>query len=135
MLCNSCFATYLFLVVLGAGGLGAMPVSALAANAAKEAAASEMHAGLAAKAATIEQVHVHLHHAVNCLVGTKGQGFDSREANPCRDLGDGAIPDTADSATKANLTTVLTHAQAGPSSDNLAAAKRAAAEAQASISK
>jgi hypothetical protein len=135
MLRNSSFATHLSLIVIGAGSLGAMPASALAADAAKEAAASELHAGLAAKAATIEQVHMHLHHAVNCLVGPKGPGFDAKEANPCQNLGDGAIPDTTDFAAKAKLTTALTHAQTGLNSDNLAAAKRAAAEAQASINK
>ena len=133
MLRNSSIATHLSVAVIGAGILGAMPGSALAADAAKEAAASEIHAGLAANAATIEQVHMHLHHAVNCLVGPKGQGFDAKEANPCQNLGDGAIPDTTDSATKAKLATALTRAQAGLNSDNLAAAKRAAAEAQASI--
>lgn len=113
--------------------VGAWPASALAADAAKEAAASEMHAGLAAKAASIEQVHMHLHHAVNCLVGPKGQGFDAKEANPCQSLGDGAIPDTTDAATKARLTAALGHAEAGLKSADLAAARQAAAETQAAL--
>ena len=110
-----------------------LPAPALAADAAKEAATGEMHAGLAAKAATIEQVHMHLHHAVNCLVGPKGQGFDAKEANPCQSLGDGAIPDTAEPSTKAKLTTALAHAQAGLKSDDLTVARRAAADAQAAM--
>jgi len=113
--------------------LAATSASALAADAAKEAATSEMHAGLAAKAATIEQVHTHLHHAVNCLVGPKGQGFDAKEANPCQSLGDGAIPDTTDAATKAKLNSALARAQAGLKSDDLSAAQRAAADAQAAL--
>jgi hypothetical protein len=72
----------------------ALPVYAFAADPAQEAATAAVHAGLAAQAATIEQVHMHLHHTVNCLVGPKGQGFDAKEANPCQKLGDGAIPDT-----------------------------------------
>jgi hypothetical protein len=111
----------------------ALPASALAAEPAQEAAAAEMHAGLAAKSATIEQVHMHLHHTVNCLVGPKGQGFDAKEANPCQKLGDGAIPDTTDAAAKAKLTSGLAKAQAGLKSEDLAAAQKAATEAQAAL--
>src|SRR3984893_12075024 len=111
----------------------ALPASALAADPAQEAATSAVHAGLAAQAATIEQVHMHLHHTVNCLVGPKGQGFDTKEANPCQKLGDGAIPDTLDSATKAKLTAALAKAQAGLKSEDMTAAKKAATEAQAAL--
>jgi|HubBroStandDraft_1064217.scaffolds.fasta_scaffold51362_2 hypothetical protein len=113
----------------------ALPASTLAADPdpTQEAAISAVHAGWAAEAATIEQVHMHLHHTVNCLVGSKGQGFDAKEANPCQKLGDGAIPDTADSATKAKLTAALAKAQAGLNSDDLTAAKKAATEAQAAL--
>ena len=111
----------------------ALPASTLAADPAQEAATSAVHAGLAAQAATIEQVHMHLHHTVNCLVGSKGQGFDAKEANPCQKLGDGAIPDTADSATKAKLTAALAKAEAGLKSDDLTTAKKAATEAQAAL--
>jgi hypothetical protein len=113
--------------------LTVLSASALAADAAKEAAISEMHAGLAAKSATIEQVHMHLHHAVNCLVGPVGQGFDAKEANPCQKLGDGAIPDTTNAATKAKLTSALAKAQAGLKSEDMTAAQKAATEAQAAL--
>lgn len=111
----------------------ALPASTLAADPAQEAAISAVHAGWAAQAATIEQVHMHLHHTVNCLVGSKGQGFDAKEANPCQKLGDGAIPDAADSASKAKLTAALAKAQAGLNSDDLTAAKKAATEAEAAL--
>jgi hypothetical protein len=111
----------------------ALPASTLAADPAQEAAISAVHAGWAAQAATIEQVHMHLHHTVNCLVGSKGQGFDAQEANPCQKLGDGAIPDTADSASKAKLTAALAKAQAGLNSDDLTAAKKAATEAETAL--
>jgi hypothetical protein len=111
----------------------ALPAAAFAADAAKEAATSATHAGLAAKAGTIEQVHMHLHHAVNCLVGPKGQGFDAKEANPCQQLGDGAIPDTADAATKGKLAAALASAEAGLKSDNLETAKKAAAAAESAL--
>ena len=131
MLQNPTFTAQLSLV--GIIIVAASPASALAADPAQEAATGAVHAGLAAQAATIEQVHMHLHHTVNCLVGPKGQGFDAKEANPCQKLGNGAIPDTTDSATKAKLTTALASAQAGLKSEDLSAAKKSASEAQAAL--
>lgn len=110
-----------------------LPASAQAPDPAQEAATSGLHAGLAAQAATIGQVHMHLHHSVNCLVGPTGPGFDAKEANPCQKLGNGAIPDTSDSATKAKLTAALAKAQAGLKTEDLTAAKKAATEAQAAL--
>ncbi len=133
MMRNPTFVAHLSLAGLIAVIATTVPASALAADAAKEAATGGVHAGLAAKAATIEQVHMHLHHAVNCLVGAKGQGFDAKEANPCQSLGDGAIPDTTDAATKTKLTAALAHAQAGLKSNDLAVAQKAAADTEAAI--
>lgn len=113
--------------------VAALPFAAFAADAAKEAATGGMHAGLASRAATIEQVHMHLHHAINCLVGPKGMGFDAKEANPCQALGDGAIADATDAATKAKLTTAVSRAQAGLKATDLAAAQKAAAETEAAL--
>jgi hypothetical protein len=111
----------------------ALPASAQAADPAQETATAGQHAGLAAQGTSVEQVHMHLHHTVNCLVGPKGQGFDAKEANPCQKLGNGAIPDTADQASKAKLTAALAKAQAGLKSDDFTAAKKAATEAQAAL--
>jgi hypothetical protein len=111
----------------------ALSAVALAADPAQEASTAATHAGLAAQGAAVDQVHMHLHHAVNCLVGPKGRGFDANEANPCQKLGDGAIPDTTDAAAKAKLTTALASAEAGLKSDDLAAARKAAAETQAEL--
>jgi hypothetical protein len=126
-----------FTTQLSLAGIVTVLVSVLPASAqadpAQEVATGAMHAGLAAQAATIEQVHMHLHHAVNCLVGPGGQGFDAKEANPCQKLGNGAIPDATDSATKAKLTAALAKAQAGLKSDDLTTAKKAATEAQAAL--
>jgi hypothetical protein len=118
---------------IGLGTLIAWPAFAQAADPAQEAATAGVHAGLAAQGASIEQVHMHLHHTVNCLSGPKGQGFDAKEANPCQKLGNGAIPDTADQASKAKLTAALAKAQAGLKSDDLTAARKAATEAQAAL--
>jgi hypothetical protein len=131
MLQNPKFAAQLSLA--GIIIVALIPASALAADSAQEAATGAVHAGLAAQATTIEQVHMHLHHTVNCLVGPKGRGFDAKEANPCQKLGNGAIPDTTDSATKAKLTTALASAEAGLKSEDLSAAKKSATEAQAAL--
>ena len=133
MLRRSRFAAHVSLAGIVTGMLTALPASAQVADPAQEAATGGVHAGLAAKAATIEQVHMHLHHTVNCLVGPTGQGFDTKEANPCQKLGNGAIPDTTDSATKAKLIAALAKAQAGLKSDDLTAAKKAATETQAAL--
>lgn len=133
MMRNPTFAARLLRSGIATVVVAALPGAALAADAAKEATTGGMHAGLAAKAATIEQVHMHLHHTVNCLVGPKGQGFDAKEANPCQALGDGAIADAGDAATKAKLTAALARAEAGLKATDLAAAQKAAAETEASL--
>jgi len=133
MLFRSRLAAPLSLAGIVTSMLIALPASAQAADPAQEAATAGQHAGLAAQGASVEQVHMHLHHTVNCLVGPKGQGFDAKEANPCQKLGNGAIPDTADQASKAKLTAALAKAQAGLKSDDLTAAKKAATEAQAAL--
>lgn len=130
---HSKVAIHLSLTGLAALMLTALPTAARAADSAQEIATAASHAGFAAQATNIEQAHMHLHHAVNCLVGPKGHGFDSGEANPCKGLGNGAIPDTADAATKAKLTAALADAQAGLKSDDLAAAQKAARQVEASL--
>jgi hypothetical protein len=127
------FAAHLSLAGIITVVVAALPASAQATDPAQEVATGGLHAGLAAQAATVEQVHMHLHHTVNCLVGPTGQGFDAKEANPCQKLGNGAIPDTTDSGTKAKLTAALAKAQAGLKSEDLTAAKKAATEAQAAL--
>ena len=127
------FATHLPLTGAVAVLLTALSAAALAADPAQEVATAATHAGFAAQAASIEQAHMHLHHTVNCLVGPKGQGFDAKEANPCQKLGNGAIPDTTDSATKGKLTAALAKAQSGLKTDDLTAAKKAGTDAQAAL--
>src|SRR5437764_14818345 len=86
------------------------PLPALAADAKAEITNAAMHAGLAAKAGDIVGVHTHLHHAVNCLVGPGGEGFDAKEMNPCANSGNGAIADAANASTKQALQTALAKA-------------------------
>ena len=57
--------------------------AAFAADVGSEITNAQTHAGLAASAANLDGVHMHMHHALNCLVGPKGDGFDSSQMNPC----------------------------------------------------
>ena len=69
-----------------------LPGSALA-DGHSQIVLAEQHAGLAAQSVDVALVHAHLHHALNCLVGPGGPGFDAHEMNPCANAGNGAIPD------------------------------------------
>lgn len=90
------------------------------------------HAGLAAAAGGIDMVHTHLHHVLNCLVGPGGDGFDAGPGNPCGAAG-GAIPQTADAATKTKLQTAATQAKAGIANGDMAGAKKTAGDIQAML--
>src|SRR5579864_6291085 len=98
--------------ILFAAGLAFAPVAAYA-NAASEVVTAQTHADLAAHAADLAGVHMHLHHVVNCLVGPAGTGFDAKELNPCANAGNGAIPDTTDAGQKKVLNEAVTKAQSG----------------------
>lgn len=106
-----------------------------AADAAKEAATAARHAELASKAASLKAVQTHLHHVVNCLVGPKGEGFDAKQANPCKALGNGAIPDSSDESMKSTLQDALKTAQAGIAATDLAEAQKDAADTAATLQK
>ncbi len=66
------------------------------------------------------------HHALNCLVGPGGTGFDATQMNPCANSGSGAIPDTADAAKKKILETAADQARSGIAATDLAKAQAAA---------
>jgi hypothetical protein len=110
----------------------ALPTAALADVSAELTVASQ-HAGFAAKAGTIDMVHMHLHHVVNCLVGPAGAGFDASNANPCAKAGSGALPDSTDAGQKTKLQTALKTAQAGLAATDLAAAQKDASDSGAAI--
>jgi hypothetical protein len=112
--------------VLGFGAISLVAVAgaALAADLAKEAATASQHAGIAGSATDLKTLDSHLHMAVNCLVGPKGKGFDAKVANPCKDLGNGAITDAAGNATDQKiLMQALAKAEAGLVQKDLAKAK------------
>ncbi|HWA30857.1 MAG TPA: hypothetical protein VG867_07155 [Rhizomicrobium sp.] len=117
------------MMMLGlAGALSLVAVQANAADAKGEVATAATHAGLAAQATNLDGVHMHLHHALNCLVGPNGTGFDAKQVNPCAGRGDGAIPDTTDAAMKAKLETAVDKAKSGIAETSLAAAQKDATE-------
>jgi hypothetical protein len=113
----------------------AVAVSApvLAADVKSEIMTAAQHAQLAAGAQTLDMVHAHLHHTINCLVGPKGTDFDAKELNPCQNNGDGAIPDSADAAAKTKLMSAVDKAKAGLHESDLAAAQKDATQTAAII--
>jgi hypothetical protein len=120
----------------GAVSLIAIASAALAADLAKEATTAGQHAGMAATATDLKTLDSHLRMAINCLVGPKGKGFDARVANPCKDLGNGAISDSASNTEDHKiLKQALAKAQAGLSQKDLTKAKADAAAAQTLLSK
>ncbi len=129
------FATWTGLAVTAAGLVLLAPVSPARADAAQEVAAAAQHAGYAAQSKDLKTTQSHLHHVVNCLVGPKGRGFDSKELNPCKDLGNGAITDTSDAGKKKGLQTALNKARAGLKAKDLAAAQKDATDTEAALKK
>jgi hypothetical protein len=99
------------------------------ADAASETVTAATHAELAAGASDLNGVHTHLHHALNCLVGPGGPGFDAKELNPCAQNGKGAIPDTSDAANKSSLEAAAEKVRAGLAASDIKAAKADASAA------
>ena len=122
------------ILAAGIAGLAMSPVLAVPAlaDAAQETATAATHAGLAAKQGAIDGVHMHLHHALNCLVGPSGDGFDASNANPCAKQGNGAIPD-ADAAMKPKLMAAVESAKAGIAATDLATAQADAEKTAAAL--
>ena len=92
------------------------------------------HANNAANAPTIEAIHTHMHHAINCLVGPKGDGYDASQMNPCANAGNGAIPDQTDAAKKAKLESAKAALMKGLGENDIKAAQDTAKTAVADIS-
>jgi len=117
-----------FAKAIGFAALALLPLQAAAADLGGEIANAAQHAGLAAQASDIAGVHMHLHHAVNCLVGPAGSGFDAKEMNPCANSGNGAIPDSATPAQKKALQAAAAKAETGIASTDYAAAQKIASD-------
>ena len=115
-------------------GLIALLPGVGAADGASAAAKAAQHAGLAASQGDIGAVQRHLHHALNCLVGPGGEGFDESAGNPCAQDG-GAIPQTSDAAMKEKLQKIAMQVTAAIGNSNMDAAKKSAMEAQEMLGK
>ena len=111
------------LFLAGAAALLATPAFA---DLAGELATAQTHAGMAATQTDIAMAQKHLHHAVNCLVGPAGAGFDAAAGNPCAKAGNGAIADSTDAAQKAKLQAAVAKATPGLTGTDLAATQAAA---------
>ena len=125
---------------------GALPVTffvtailfsaaALASNGKQELSIAARHAGIAASAANVDGVHLHLHHTLNCLEGTGGKDFDAKAANPCAGMGSGAISDAHDAALKSQLVGVVTLARQALAESDYIKAKNDAQKAADTLSK
>lgn len=105
----------------------ALPMAALAGTspaARKQADTAAAHAGMAMAASDLKTSHMHLHHAINCLSGPKGQGFDMQAADPCKDMGHGAIVDAkGDARAEATLKHALQQAEQGLMTTRLSASQ------------
>jgi hypothetical protein len=122
-----------FLAIAAAVSFAALlPVAALA-DAKGEIVTAMTHADLAAQAADINGVHMHLHHSLNCLVGTKGSGYDAKEMNPCANAGAGAIPDATDAAKKTAMEDAVKSLEAGVAESDIAKAKSDASAAASKL--
>ncbi|HUO90275.1 MAG TPA: hypothetical protein VMU08_13965 [Rhizomicrobium sp.] len=117
-------------IALGAAAAALMlaPLPVLAADAAGEIVTAATHADLASKASDLAGTQMHLHHALNCLVGPGGNGFDPKNMNPCANSGAGAIPDTTDAKKKAELEAAANLARTGLAAPDQATAQKDAAQ-------
>ena len=108
-------------------GFGA---SASAADLAVEKIATQITARSASRnVQSIEDVHQRMHSAINCLVGPKGEGFDSAAPNPCAASGNGLIPDTAEADKKDKYQSVVAKLKTGLTTDDRGAAMQIALDA------
>jgi hypothetical protein len=124
---------FLRMATLGAfAALAGAP--AYAADAAKQIATAAAHAGMAAGADSAKMVQAHLQHVINCLEGPAGADFNAGPGNPCKDLGMGAIPDSAPDQRK-KLEAAAAMAKSALTETDAAKAKETASAIQTSLGK
>lgn len=107
-----------------------MPMRKKAPDQAKqEVATAHAHALMAQNAKSIDMVHTHLHHVINCLEGPNGTDFDASAGNPCKDKGQGALVDSqSDASMQTKLKQALDQARSGVGMDQLQQAQQSAAK-------
>jgi hypothetical protein len=124
-----CTLTVATLLAVGLGFSGA----AQAGDAAEQAQTAADHAGYAAGSDGIDSVHAHLHHALNCLVGPNGEGFDASFGYPCDGMGSGALND-ADMDHQTTYLDAIAEIKGGLATDDVTVAQTAAVEAGNTLS-
>jgi len=112
--------------------LSTFPISAYG-DVTAEIATAAQHAGLAAAASGIAQVHMHLHHVMNCLAGPADGDFDKTNMNPCAQQGKGALPDETNPDIRVKLQDAMGLVADGIASNDEALAKKNAAQAQTAL--
>lgn len=122
-----------FLAVAVSVALGsALSLTAMAApgHANKEIATAIIHANVASKVDSLDGVHLHLHHVLNCVVGPRSKQYSAAaeklSANKCVGLGNGALPDSHDAAVRSDLQQAVKLADAGVRATQFNAAHHAA---------
>ena len=111
-------------IVAAIGGLLTFPIAAYA-DAASEIATAAQHAGLAAAAPNLLQTHMHLHQAMNCLVGPLDADFAQQ--------GKGAFPDESNPDIKSKLQSAMSLVADGMASSDEATAKKDAATVETQL--
>lgn len=106
--------------------------------AAREMAAAQYHVHAVQMMTTVANAQLHLHHAINCLVGVNGAGYSAAAERlsgmPCKGLGHGAIADSASSGPRhAALEMALGAAQAGVEASQLKQVQADAVRAVAAL--
>jgi len=121
------------LAAVSAAALAATPAFA-AVSAGKEIGTAIEHSGFASKVKSTEQVHLHLHHVVNCLVGPHGKGFYAAAGDPCKGMGNGALNDlSGQAAVRSELEKALHEADSGLRENSFEAAHATALQARKTL--
>ena len=108
----------------GSTSMGAS-TAATSPNPDQEIATALQHAGMSAGSTTLADVHMHLHHVINCLVGPAGKDYDSTAEDPCKGQGNGAINDVDNKGMRhMKLVAALKQANKGLKENGLKQAQR-----------
>jgi hypothetical protein len=87
-------ATRHLVALLNGALISLLPALVFAAgNVETEIRTAAEHAQFAMQAKEVRQIHLHLHHVINCLEGNNGPDFDASAGNPCKGEGHGALKD------------------------------------------
>lgn len=107
------FSTVAIAAAPGAGTASAAAAAAGAPDATKEVATALAHAQMSVAGKNVDEVHMHLHHVINCLEGENGADFDASTENPCKGMGQGALNDVENTRVHSKLDAALKNARTG----------------------